>query len=129
MSTASTPACSRRTLLRGLGVSMALPWLESLPRAVAAATAAATDQPPTRTLVTFTGHGFDAFFGALNDTLCRWGNATHSPVTAPVSIQPTTLICPTVAQPPGSVDVFIALTSSTSWSACRHFFLIVGSLG
>ena len=61
------------------------------------------------TLVTFIGHGFDAFFGALNDTLCRWGNATHSPVTAPVSIQPTTLICPTVAQPPGSVDVFIAL--------------------
>ena len=28
--------CSRRTLLRGLGVSMALPWLESLPFASAA---------------------------------------------------------------------------------------------
>jgi hypothetical protein len=35
---------------------MALPWLESLPRAVAAATTAAT--APTRTLVTFTGMGF-----------------------------------------------------------------------
>ena len=48
---------SRRTLLRGLGVSMALPWLESLPFAAAAAPSAA-DQPPTRTLVTFTGMGF-----------------------------------------------------------------------
>jgi hypothetical protein len=57
MTTASAPACTRRTLLRGIGVSMALPWLESLPRAVAAATTAAT-QPPTRTLVTFTGMGF-----------------------------------------------------------------------
>jgi len=56
MTTASSPACSRRTLLRGIGVSMALPWLESLPRAVAAATTAA--QAPTRTLVTFTGMGF-----------------------------------------------------------------------
>jgi hypothetical protein len=51
------PACSRRTLLRGLGVSMALPWLESLPFA-GAAVASAADQPPTRTLVTFTGMGF-----------------------------------------------------------------------
>ena len=57
MTTASAPACSRRTLLRGLGVSMALPWLESLPRAVAVA-ATAADQAPTRTLVTFTGIGF-----------------------------------------------------------------------
>jgi hypothetical protein len=56
MSTASAPACSRRAVLRGVGVSMALPWLESLPRAVAAATAAA--EAPTRTLVTFTGMGF-----------------------------------------------------------------------
>jgi hypothetical protein len=57
MSTARSHRCSRRTLLRGLGVSMALPWLESLPRAVAAAATAAA-QPPTRTLVTFTGMGF-----------------------------------------------------------------------
>ena len=46
---------TRRTVLRGLGVSMALPWLESLPSAAAASSAA---QPPTRTLVTFTGMGF-----------------------------------------------------------------------
>jgi hypothetical protein len=56
MTTASF-ACSRRTMLRGLGVSMALPWLESLPRAAAAVTGGA-DQPPIRTLVTFTGMGF-----------------------------------------------------------------------
>ena len=48
---------SRRTLLRCRGVSMALPWLESLPREVVAASSA-IDQPPTRTLVTFTGMGF-----------------------------------------------------------------------
>ncbi|MEC8505897.1 MAG: DUF1552 domain-containing protein [Planctomycetota bacterium] len=48
---------SRRTLLRGLGVSMALPWLESL--SFAAKSSTKTDaQPPTRTLVTFTGMGF-----------------------------------------------------------------------
>ena len=57
MPTEPAPTFSRRTLLRGLGVSMALPWLESLPFAAAAATSAA-DQPPTRTLVTFTGMGF-----------------------------------------------------------------------
>lgn len=53
----STSTVSRRTLLRGLGVSMALPWLESLP-STAAAVPTAGDQPPTRTLVTFTGMGF-----------------------------------------------------------------------
>ena len=55
MTAPSAPAVSRRTLLRGLGVSMALPWLESLGVAVAATGAA---QPPTRTLVTFNGMGF-----------------------------------------------------------------------
>jgi hypothetical protein len=55
MSTKSASTFSRRTLLRGLGVSMALPWLESLPGALAAS---GTTQPPTRTLVTFTGMGF-----------------------------------------------------------------------
>ncbi len=48
---------SRRTLLRGIGVSMALPWLESLAYAAGDKTNSA-DQPPTRTLVTFTGMGF-----------------------------------------------------------------------
>ncbi len=47
----------RRTVLRGLGVSMALPWLESVTMTAAEAPKAA-DQPPTRTLVTFTGMGF-----------------------------------------------------------------------
>ena len=49
----SASAVSRRSLLRGFGVSMALPWLESLTVAAAAAPSAA-EQPPTRTLVTFT---------------------------------------------------------------------------
>ena len=53
----SASTVSRRTLLRGLGVSMALPWLESLPFAAAAARHS-SGQPPTRTLVTFTGMGF-----------------------------------------------------------------------
>ena len=48
---------SRRTMLRGLGVSMALPWLESLPSASATSTAS-NQGPPVRTLVTFTGMGF-----------------------------------------------------------------------
>ena len=53
----ATISTSRRTLLGGLGVSMALPWLKSLPFA-SAVEAKATGQPPTRTLVTFTGMGF-----------------------------------------------------------------------
>ena len=57
MSIPSASTLSRRTLLRGIGVSMALPWLESLPSAFAATTNSA-DQPPVRTLVTFTGMGF-----------------------------------------------------------------------
>lgn len=50
---------SRRTMLRGLGVSIALPWMESLTiagePAVAGATAAA---PPLRLAVLFAGNGF-----------------------------------------------------------------------
>ena len=53
----SASTFSRRTLLRGLRVSMALPWLESLSFAAGTGSSAA-DQPPTRTLVTFTGMGF-----------------------------------------------------------------------
>jgi hypothetical protein len=57
MTATRDPRPSRRTMIRGLGVSMALPWLESLPFASARA---AADAPlaPTRTLVTFTGMGF-----------------------------------------------------------------------
>ena len=57
MSIRSASTVSRRTLLRGLGVSMALPWLESLPLA-SADNAGSAETPPTRTLVTFTGMGF-----------------------------------------------------------------------
>ena len=50
---------SRRTLLRGLGVSMALPWMESLP--VWGDEPSAGDQqntPPVRMAVLFAGNGF-----------------------------------------------------------------------
>ena len=55
----TTPASPvlRRTVLRGLGVSMSLPWLESLSFA-SGEKKLNSDQPPTRTLVTFTGMGF-----------------------------------------------------------------------
>src|SRR5262245_36751237 len=50
---------SRRTVLRGLGVSIALPWLESLPIWAADATGtAASNQPPVRLAVLFAGNGF-----------------------------------------------------------------------
>ena len=50
---------SRRTVLRGLGVSMALPWMESLPvwGDEASAGGRAT-QPPVRVAVLFAGNGF-----------------------------------------------------------------------
>jgi len=54
-----TQRLSRRTMLRGLGVSMALPWMESLTAfgepAVAGAAAA---EPPLRLAVLFAGNGF-----------------------------------------------------------------------
>jgi hypothetical protein len=50
---------SRRSVLRGLGVTMALPWLESLPAwADDAVPAAAANQPPVRMAVLFSGNGF-----------------------------------------------------------------------
>ncbi len=55
---------SRRTFLRGLGVSMALPWLETFPvwgaeaTSSAASSLAATASPPIRTAVLFSGNGF-----------------------------------------------------------------------
>src|SRR4051812_33684237 len=45
---------SRRTFLRGIGVSMALPWLESLPVLGQASSA----QPPVRFACLFAGNGF-----------------------------------------------------------------------
>ena len=62
MSEGANPTSTRRTLLRGIGVSMALPWLESVPFPSAEAAEDSSrgdgEQPPTRTLVTFTGMGF-----------------------------------------------------------------------
>ena len=49
---------SRRTLLRGLGVSMALPWMESLPVWGAASGAADASNPPVRLAILFAGNGF-----------------------------------------------------------------------
>lgn len=49
---------SRRTMLRGLGVSMALPWMESLPTLVDAAETGGAGGPPLRLAVLFAGNGF-----------------------------------------------------------------------
>jgi hypothetical protein len=48
---------TRRTLLRGLGVTMALPWLESMP-AFADDAPKSTSGPPMRLGVLFAGNGF-----------------------------------------------------------------------
>jgi Protein of unknown function (DUF1552) len=48
---------SRRTVLRGIGVTMAVPWLESLP--VSGNTAAATGPFPKRFAVLFMGNGIN----------------------------------------------------------------------
>jgi hypothetical protein len=53
------PKLSRRTMLRGLGVSLALPWMESLTAAGEPAVAgAAAAAPPLRLAVLFAGNGF-----------------------------------------------------------------------
>jgi len=49
---------SRRTFLRGIGVSMALPWLESLPVFGQDGTATRAAQPPVRFACLFAGNGF-----------------------------------------------------------------------
>ncbi len=55
----SAQLTSRRTMLRGLGVSMALPWMESLRVwGQEAGTTAVTGQAPTRFAVLFSGNGF-----------------------------------------------------------------------
>ena len=48
----------RRTFLRGLGVSMALPWLESLPVWGQDGTPVPSAQPPVRFACLFSGNGF-----------------------------------------------------------------------
>jgi hypothetical protein len=49
---------TRRAVLRGLGVSMALPWLESLPVWGDAPVRGRSSQPPVRLAVLFAGNGF-----------------------------------------------------------------------
>jgi hypothetical protein len=49
---------SRRTFLRGVGVSMALPWMESLQLRAASSTKRGDSEPPVRLAVTFSGNGF-----------------------------------------------------------------------
>jgi hypothetical protein len=51
---------SRRTMLRGLGVSMALPWLESIPvwGDEPKSTGDASSEPPVRMAFLFAGNGF-----------------------------------------------------------------------
>jgi hypothetical protein len=53
---------SRRTLLRGLGVTMALPWLESMKvwgdESIAETGKTAASEPPVRLAVLFSGNGF-----------------------------------------------------------------------
>lgn len=54
----ATLSLSRRTFLRGLGVSMALPWLESRPVWGDVSATNAVNQPPVRLAVLFAGNGF-----------------------------------------------------------------------
>src|SRR5215470_5063094 len=59
MTTRILQPMSRRTFLRGVGVSMALPWLESLPVwGDAPATVPAASEAPVRLAVLFSGNGF-----------------------------------------------------------------------
>ena len=51
------PHVSRRTFLHGAGVTMALPWMESMP-AWGGGPVAAAGEPPIRLCVTFSGNGF-----------------------------------------------------------------------
>src|SRR3954470_18511712 len=54
----STHLLSRRTMLRGLGVTMALPWLESRPVWGDEPKAKASSEAPVRLGVLFSGNGF-----------------------------------------------------------------------
>ncbi|HIF33008.1 MAG TPA: hypothetical protein EYQ75_15290, partial [Planctomycetaceae bacterium] len=49
---------SRRTVLRGLGASIALPWLESIPVWGDDTTSRGSAEPPVRFACVFAGNGF-----------------------------------------------------------------------
>ncbi|MDP3070684.1 MAG: DUF1552 domain-containing protein [Opitutaceae bacterium] len=56
----NSPAFSRRRFLRGAGVALALPWLESMPLLGATATAAKTsNKPPLRLGIVFFSNGVE----------------------------------------------------------------------
>ena len=71
---------SRRTFLRGVGVSMALPWMESFrvwgdeAKAVRGASEA-----PVRLAVLFSGNGFHARSGGRKGAAATWSWARYSP--------------------------------------------------
>ncbi|MBI3411621.1 MAG: DUF1552 domain-containing protein [Planctomycetes bacterium] len=54
----TTHVLSRRAFLRGLGVTMALPWLESLPVWGQAGSTVRSSEPPVRFACLFSGNGF-----------------------------------------------------------------------
>ena len=45
------------------------------------------------TPVTFSGNGLDALYGALDDTLCRWGAGADAPTSTPSLLEPERLVC------------------------------------
>src|SRR5690242_6562492 len=55
--TSQSHKISRRTLLKGVGVTMALPWLESLPVWGSESAAGASSTPPKRFAALFMGNG------------------------------------------------------------------------
>lgn len=58
MTTAITHPLSRRAFLRGVGVTMALPWLESVPVWGDERPRHAASEPPVRFVALFSGNGF-----------------------------------------------------------------------
>ena len=53
-----TRPISRRAILRGIGVSMALPWLESISAWAQESAGGSAGEPPVRLAVLFSGNGF-----------------------------------------------------------------------
>jgi len=53
-----SPRFNRRTILRGLGVTMALPWMESIRAFAAPESAASSNSAPVRMGILFSGCGF-----------------------------------------------------------------------
>src|SRR5712664_1466881 len=58
MTTRITHRVTRRAFLRGVGVTMALPWLESLPVWGQDGSTARSSEPPVRFACLFAGNGF-----------------------------------------------------------------------